>query len=217
MLAIIPSIGVSNMFEDLLKILNEAGVTTIVVDNSSEGSKAKQYADDAGVLYRHRPGWNIYKTWNLGIRLGALRNEPVLVLNDDIALTVDGIKAMQNAITDDGWALLGFDYSTPVGMGFQNLGIREAHGTIRVGGIGGFAFGVDPRKSGRCHQGFIWYGGDDDIIYHTISLGGKVGIMSGNPVNHATSTTAVTTVSSLPNNWFEHDRQLLLARWGETW
>lgn len=205
------------MLPALLAVLKESKVTTIIVDNWTHPTEAKNYADDAGVLYMHRPGWNIYKTWNLGIRLGSLRNEPVLVLNDDIALTVEGVNAMKDALVDGGWALLGFDYNTPVGMGFQNRGVREVRGTIRLGGIGGFAFGVNPRKSGRCHQGFIWYGGDDDIVYHTASIGGKVGIMTGNPVNHATSTTAVTTMGSLPNNWFEHDRQLLLARWGETW
>lgn len=217
MIAIIPSIGKSGMLPDLLNVLNRAKVTTIIVDNWESPTEAKNYAYDGGAIYMHRPGWNIYKTWNLGIRLGALRKEPVLVLNDDIALTVEGVLAMEEALEIDDWAILGFDYDTPVWQGYRDRGYRKVNGTFRLGGIGGFAYGVNPRKCGRCHQGFIWYGGDDDLMYHTLKLGGKLGIMLGNPVGHATSTTGRLTTPLLPEGWFEHDRQLLLARWGETW
>jgi len=128
MLAIIPSIGRSDMLPALLDILNEAKVTTIIVDNWEHQTEAKQYADAAGVIYMHRPGWNIYKTWNLGIRLGALRKEPVLVLNDDIALSLEGVRAMEEALEADNWAVLGFDYDTPVWQGYGERGFREVNG-----------------------------------------------------------------------------------------
>lgn len=216
MLAIIPSIGISPLLPDLLNTLRQSGVLSIVVDNAQERTPAEQSALDNGAIYRHRPGWNIYKTWNLGIRLGALCNKNVLVLNDDIKITIEGIQAMDAALTS-GWALLGFDYNLPVENGYTNKGIKEVAGSLRLGGVGGFAFGVNPNLCGRCHTGFLWYGGDDDLFYHTQSLGGKIGLMLGNPVTHETTTTGRHTMQYLPADWFEHDRQLLKQRWGTTW
>lgn len=216
MIAVIPSIGISPLLPELLSTLKEASVTTIIVDNAQTRTLAESVSFEYGAVYMHRPGWNIYKTWNLGIRLGSLKNENVLVLNDDIRLNVDGIHAMDKELTN-GWALLGFDYNKTVDQGYSNNGIKEVVGSFRLGGIGGFAFGVNPRLSGRCHTGFIWYGGDDDLFYHTQSLGGKLGLMMGNPVTHETTTTGRHTIQYLPEDWFEHDRQLLKQRWGTTW
>jgi hypothetical protein len=206
----------SPLLPGLLKTLNTQGVTTIIVDNAQKPTKAKEYAQEAGVLYRHRPGWRIYKTWNFGIRIGAIRNENVLVLNDDIMITGEGIAAMNASLKED-WALLGFDYNTPFNNGYSNGGIREASGSYRLGGVDGCAFGVNPRKCGRCDRRFIWWGGDDDIFHHTKSLGGKVGLMMGNALTHISTTTGKHTMPHLPEGWFKHDQQLLLSKWGETW
>jgi len=217
LIAVIPSIGASPMLVDLLNLLKREGVETIVVDNLATKSSAVHYIDPGSAHYMWRPGWSIYKTWNFGMKYGALKNENVLILNDDIALAPGGPAAMDKALTEGDWALLGFDYNSATWQGVESRSVREAKGTLRHNGVGCFAFGVNPRKSGRCHTGYMWWGGDDDLIYHTLSLGGKVGVMLGNPVDHETSTSARKHGDLIPSNWFEHDRQLLLSRWGESW
>lgn len=205
------------MLADLLNLLKGANVKTIVIDNYHTRSSAIHYIEPDNARYMWRPGWNIYKTWNLGMRYGALLGENVLVLNDDIALCRQGPALMDEELSKGEWAMLGFDYDSGTWQGAENRGVREVHGTTRHGGIGCFAFAVNPRKCGRAHQGFWWWGGDDDLVYHTKSLGGKVGVMRGNPVDHETSTSARKHGNTIPNGWFEHDRQLLRSRWGESW
>lgn len=217
MIAVIPSIGASPLLVDLLNLLKNADVKTIVVDNYVVRSMAASYVDPGSTTYLWRPGWNIYKTWNFGMRYGALLGENVLILNDDITLCRQGPALMDAELSKGEWAMIGFDYNTAIWQGAENRGVREVRGTTRHGGIGCFAFAVNPRKCGRAHQGFQWWGGDDDLVYHTKSLGQKVGVMLGNPVDHETSTSARKHSNAIPQGWFEHDRQLLKDRWGESW
>lgn len=209
-LAIIPTIYESPYFDDLCSELWGEDVKVIAVCNRAfDGPLC---ADGTYATHLQRPTWGIYRTWNFGMRLGAHLGVPVLVLNDDIILEPGAATTVCDELAKGDWAVLGFDYKP----GWWRRGPSPTYGTYRHGGVGGFAFGVNPKLCARTDRRFKWWGGDDDLMFATRAAGGKVGIMGGAGVRHPQpSLSAHAHPELLPEGWYTHDRELLQAKWGD--
>lgn len=215
-LAVIPSIGLSPYLPALVDVLRDADVQTLVVTNHPLQAFPGHVADTGADRMMWRPGWRgLYRQWNLGLGYGALLGVPTLVLNDDIVLTPQAVRQMVDKLREGGWALLGFDYTGEVRSTPQ---ARAVQGTWRRGGIGGFAFGANPRRCARVDRRFRWWAGDDDLVYATLARGESVGLLYGCRVEHPQpSLSANQSGGLLPDGWADNDARLLWDKWGERW
>lgn len=211
--AIIPSIGqCQERTDDLTVGLRSEGIHVYVVNNLPGLPRVTERSWRHTYMQRQ---WGIYRTWNFGLRVGALCHLPVLVLNDDIVLESGAAWLMCRELTTNGYGLLGFDYRPrPRRGGF----IRDVSGTYKDGGIGGFAFGVNPDWCRlRVDRRFRWWGGDDDLV-NQAALVARVGILAEAGVSHPEpSYTAHRRPDLLPEGWAENDRALLIEKWGRAW
>lgn len=213
-IAVIPTVFESPYLDALIVNLSRSQVAVFVVNNDPAWPErtgvSSAYGDEYTVMFRH---WGIYQTWNFGLRLGAMFDKPVLILNDDIVLGTTAITAMVDTLTEGEWAILGFNYSHLPGSGPIPM-----YGSFRHGGVGGFAFGCNPKLCARVDRRFRWWGGDDDLFFSTERDGGKVGILLNAAVEHPQpSLTMNARPDLLPEGWQANDRDLLRAKWGSTW
>lgn len=212
-LAIIPTVYESPYFDDLCVRLWEDGVKVIAVCNRAFDGPRR--ADGLYATHLQRPSWGIYKTWNFGMRVGALFNVPTLILNDDIILPPSSARDVCLELLTSDYAIIGFNYDA---RKFPPPEIVAVRGTYRHGGIGGFAFGVNPRRCARVDQRFMWWGGDDDLMFATEALGGKIGIGPWSKVEHPRpSLTANAHPELLPEGWAANDHALLVEKWSAGW
>lgn len=218
-LAVIPTIGASPMLRPLVATLVEEGVNVVLIDNLPADRPTPEQVVNTwnSARYLSRPDWRgIYRQWNLGMGYGALANVPTLVLNDDIVLEPGAATKMVTWLNGTEWAILGFDY-LPQGYK-QRTEAVAVFGTYRTCGVGGFAFGVNPRRCARVDLRFRWWGGDDDLVQATLAKGERVGLLRGAVVAHPTpSLSANANGDLLPEGWAEHDRALLISKWGDAW
>lgn len=214
-LAIIPTIWESEFLGALKWQLLGEDIRVLMVCNHPDSNKGTW--DNLSVpseTIANRPGWSIYRTWNFGMRLGAYLKVPTLILNDDIILNPGAATKMCDELAKGEWAVLGFDYKP----GWWRNGPTPTNGTYRHGGVGGFAFGVNPRLCARVDRRFRWWGGDDDLMFATRDAGGKVGILGGAIVQHPRpSLSATARPDLLPEGWAENDRGLLVSKWNAGW
>lgn len=219
-LALIPSVGATPLLVALVDRLADEDIQAVIVDNYP-GPDREDWTDTLlaatrQARYLWRPDWGIYRSWNFGIRAGRRLKCPVLILNDDIILPAGSASTMIRALGYwPEFGLLGFNYGAHVAT---PPGVVIARGTYRNRGIGGFAFGVNPGQCALVDERFKWWGGDDDLIQSTLRLGYGTGVLSSATVEHPTpSLTANANPGLLPPDWAEHDRSLLLEKWGQTW
>lgn len=217
-LAVIPTIGRSSLLVPLVERLRGEDFAVVLIDNEPPCNAGSPLYDALDARYIWRPAWRgIYRQWNLGIRLGAYLDAPTLILNDDIVLDPGAATRMADWLDGD-YAVLGFDYGRPLWMHLQHPYIEQVFGTYRQCGVGGFAFGVNPRRCARVDERFQWWGGDDDLMHATMAKGERIGLLKGAYVAHPTpSLTANANPHLLPEGWAEHDRALMEDKWGGAW
>jgi hypothetical protein len=116
---------------------------------------------------------------------------------------------MGQRLHEGGWAMLGF--------GYGELPRREweVDGTFRHGGLGGFAFFVDPRFVEPIPPAYNWWYGDDHLVNATRAKGGRVGVYGQFRVVHHTSTTGNAHWERLAP-LVAGDRVAYVERWGDT-
>lgn len=209
--AVIASCGKTNeTLIPLTETLLEDGVEVLVVDN--RGELDSSILDDR-VLYLHIEG-TVFQSWNVGIDTAkAKRHDWVAILNDDIVLEYSACSRVAETLKarPDVW-IAGFDYEH-----HKRLGLREAVGSFREHGIGGFAFMLRPESGLAFDPLFNWWGGDDDLVYTCRFMGGKAMVVEGVHVQHPPG--GGTTSQHYPEVMAElgSDRLLLQAKWGKSW
>jgi hypothetical protein len=215
-IALIPTIFESRYLDALIVNLRRADVSPVVVCNDPRNARQTVCGTtyDASYMLMFRPGWGIYRSWNFGLRLGSVLDRSVLILNDDLRLYSGAIERMVETLKQGEWAILGFDYRA----GNVQPGPVATHGSMRVGGVGGFAFGCNPKLCTRVDRRFMWWGGDDDLFLATERAGGKVGILNGAVVEHPEpSLSARAHPELLPEGWAANDAALLREKYGSAW
>lgn len=215
-LAVIPSCGESPLLFDLVSTLSRDS-SVLVMLNSVKGDPEPLWtgiAEAGGTPLHYRQPVNIYHLWNKGIELARqARSTSLSILNDDIRIGSGSVLAMDQII-QAGWGAVGWDYLHP---DMNNLDrMRRVDGSYRRGGIGGFAFAINPWAPPRLiDERFSWWGGDDDLFNLIREAGFDLGVAVGIGVHHETSTSSNARPEVLART--DADRQLLMDIWGETW
>lgn len=211
----IPSCGQSEHLIPLVKSLSADIGVCVIINNVTDKTALSIMADvvEAGGHVYMWPGEaNIYQMWNWSIKQGLEQNcSSVAILNDDVKVNTEDVLIIDGHLRDNAnLAICGWDWQAIGGSG-----LRYVEGSLRKGGVGGFAFAVDPRLVPFVDERFTWWGGDDDLFYGTASKGHRLALALGTRVLHHTSTTA----NKLPSayNRVDEDRALLLSKWGDTW
>jgi len=193
-IAIVPSIGRSKYFLNLLTTIYLETTEIIVCDNSEEALTGRSVVSEIitrsglDVTYIANHPETIYAGWNRGIRRSTELGVPVAVLNDDIILPKGSLTAAARALKGN-YGLIGLNYFDPEGP-VNRLGeVREVHGTYRTGGFGGFAF-ILPPGSPEVDDRYRWWAGDDDLGERVKAQGKKLGLTLGAPVSHPEPSTS---------------------------
>jgi hypothetical protein len=150
--------------------------------------------------------------WNYGIRVGKETGHHVGILNDDVWLDHRTILPMSQ-ILDSRRAIAGWDH-VHTNM-TELIRVQHVRGTYRKGGIGGFAFAVNPKLVELIDERFQWWGGDDDLVNQTRKNGWQVVVGVGLGVIHHYSTSTVQR--PVHPDIIAADRALMLDKWGEAW
>ena len=233
-IAIIPTIRKSEYLDDLVKTLLGDGVTVIVVDGAEPPSlvdAATLHPERAqpGLTWLYRKDWNIYRTWNLGLKTAREEGDDTLfILNDDLVIKPGAFAEMDKCLASSGFALLSFEDP-----------LRENHQAMRANitkeraisdttlpasngwahGICGYAFAVHTDRIPEdflFDEGYIWYCGDDDFFYRVAKADKKIGVAHGILVSHPDPMHSSKDKDNfLPNGWHEHDLARMRGRWGE--
>jgi hypothetical protein len=132
-------------------------------------------------------GYSIYEAWNRGMDMANDNAWDCAVLNDDIVLP-DGSIAEAQRCLDDACCLVGLNYGPGPGVG--DHGFKLVTGTFMDGGVGGFAFVVDPAMCPRVHPDFRWWYGDDDLMRRVAAMRMQARIAFGAPVEHPEPSTS---------------------------
>lgn len=212
--AVIPTLGVSPWLPELRETLIEAGVIVRLVMNNPGLFARNGHGGSTGGSTTIAPNQGIYRTWNKAMDSAERNNQPLLVLNDDIELTVESVRMMIEAMRTTEWTVLGFDYSNRSDRRAKDR-FESTSGTFRQGGLGGFAFCVDPIHCPRVDERFRWYYGDDDLVKQCVTKGLGVAIFRGCTVLHHSSWSANHFGHLLPEGWQEHDESLFRELWGK--
>jgi hypothetical protein len=140
------------------------------------------------------------------------RSIPILhVLNDDVTLDPVAIYNVAAALHASTYAIMGYDH-----RGRPPGGPVTVHGSYRKHGVPGFAFAVKPDYCARVHEGFTWWGGDDDLFNRTESLGEELAVLPGARVEHPQPSLSSHRYP-LTEPWHDSDRALMMQLWGEAW
>jgi hypothetical protein len=144
------------------------------------------------VIDTSEQGVSLHHGWNTAIERAREANAWLAVLNDDIELmTPNAISHAARLLDDDPtYAIVGLDWHDPAGSSFPP--IRQTHGTYRHGGIGGWAWVCDPHKVTLVPDDFVWWYGDDHIVFSAERDGHKVGIAAHIHVKHVNELTAAS-------------------------
>lgn len=217
MIAVIPTCGESPHLWPLLEELDGHCDATVMINNCDEATfdyiarRVESYSYHT--WEHHRGQMNIYSLWNLGIDAGRKQGCHVAVLNDDVWLDHRTLLPISQILDSTNRAIAGWDWVHT--DQYQLDRVQHVKGTYRRGGIGGFAFAVNPKLVQPIDERFQWWGGDDDLVYQTKRNGYQVVLAVGLGVVHHTSTS--TQVRPVPSEVIAADRQLMLDKWGEAW
>jgi len=212
----IPTCGESKYLIPLIRQLREHADIIHVVANNMDHVEAVRLIMDCryeGVEASYSTETNIYTLWNMGIHWGQQVSNFTAILNDDVEIDGMTLPQMERALVTTGYAILGWDW---VHMNMCNLDrIQPVQGTYRKGGVGGFAFAINPKLVQPVDTRFGWWGGDDDLVYQTLANGHQVGLAIGLGVVHHHSTSSTARPEVLES--IGRDRELLLSKWGDSW
>lgn len=211
--AVIASIGHADetVFPLIDQLLDE-GVGVTVVDNKGTFN-TDELPQEAGYLWAANDQ-NVFQAWNMGIEMAAFEGADwVAILNDDITLEPLACHMVATTLLGrkDVW-IAGFDYER-----HSMVGLRDAKGSYREHGIGGFGFMLRLSSGLRFDPRFNWWGGDDDLVYTCLFLGGKAVVVEGVHISHPSGGgTSSRHYPELMEGTGE-DRALLRSKWGKSW
>lgn len=145
-------------------------------------------------------GKSLYHGWNTAIELARKENAWLAVLNDDIRLLEpNAVSHVSGLLADNpAYAIAGLNWQEPpesTRPGAHPL--RQTHGTYRHGGVGGFAWVCDPHKVELIPDDFVWWYGDDHVVFAAERDGHLLGIAEHVHVEHVNALTA----ESGEHNW----------------
>lgn len=222
---VIPTLGLSPYLEaEVRSILEDPGVDAIRVIDNTDGP---EFCDPVARLereHRHDHRFNvwkvsgsIYRMWNGAIAWAATWRPPsdrvvLSLLNDDLELPPGAVYTLSRRLRAGDWTILGAGYNEPC-PAILDLADRPAYGSFRHGGIGGFAFALDPRRVEPIPDGYqCWYG-DDHLVFATRQAGLNVGVAESVRVRHHASTTVNQMWDRLAP-LVERDRELFEYHFG---
>lgn len=175
----------------------------------------------AGALGVHRAGRpeTIHSIWNWGMdRLNDYGCAWALIVNDDLTIHPHAVTRAIDMVTSphlgdyDDVALLGLDWEH-----HPKFNLRPAVGSYREHGIPGFCFLNRLRFGYRYDERFVWWGGDDDLIWTVLKDGRRAMVAEGcwidHPPNGNTSGRHYPELMAA----IAGDRKLLLRKWGKAW
>lgn len=181
----------------ILTLLGEPVESLTLYDNGHDTAQGKALIETAikepRVRVMNAKGLPLYAMWNDALQHN--RDHWLLLLNDDVMIlpgTVGAVMEMIVGYPDLG--IVGLDYHSDISDGLRPADEPSfVSGTYRHGGIGGFAFFVAPGvfdKTGEIDHEFVWWCGDDDLVFKAEKAGFDVAIATGVPVFHAPETSA---------------------------
>jgi len=223
--AVVPTIGLSPRLLPLLARLLADGCTDIrlpdngddpvhgldrllAASNSPATWLGVLHAREAGTIDAYRTDATIYDSWNEAMDVCA---GPLAVLNDDIELPPGSIAEALRHLSPV-TPIVGLNYD-PESMVAREADVRVVSGTFKSGGVGGFAFVVDPVYAPRVHPGFRWWYGDDDLMRRVAESGRRLVIAQGAPVAHPEPSTSGNQMPWL-GDAVRADRLLFESLWG---
>lgn len=222
--AVVPTIGLSPRLLPLLARLLADGCTDIrLPDNGDDPTHGFDrllaaadspaqwigllHARETGTIVAYRTDDTIYDSWNEAMDTCA---GPLAVLNDDIELPSGSIAEAASHLSAQ-TPIVGLDY-TSESMVARPGPCRFVSGTFKSGGVGGFAFVVDPVYAPRVHPGFRWWYGDDDLMRRVTDTGRRLMIAEGAPVAHPEPSTSGNQMPWLAEAC-DSDRRLYETLW----
>jgi hypothetical protein len=208
--AVIGSVGHSNeTLIPLVEQLDEEGILVAVLDNRGT---LNRHDLPIWVDYANVEGMNIHQVWNRGMNIAQLAGADwCCVLNDDITLDPGAPRIAAAACPEDVW-IAGFDYE-----GHEDLKLRDAGGSYRLHGVGGFAFMIRPEVGLRYDSRFQWWGGDDDLIWECLARGGRAVVVEGANVSHPDGGNTSGRFYPELMEKVGADRELLMEKWNKAW
>ncbi len=218
----IPTIGASKfaprLYRNMAVASIERGIKIMVMSNLNHAEVAQQVVDGGlqpGVIV-NTEGQGLYEQWGSAVTAGLLQGATAVhILNDDVILPPLSAVGMYDFMEQHrDVAMAGYDYKTNLVIGKPVA--EPVVGSWRMGGIGGFAFAVNPEISGVPDCQFEWWGGDDDWVWSVLKSKRKAVLVRGLPVRHPEpEQSAVTQEWTGPAKGRDHGR--LLAKWGQSW
>jgi hypothetical protein len=194
----------------LIEQLLDEGIWVTLIDN--RGTFPTDELDDR-VFYFEMPQNNIHQVWNRGMDVALEHGADwCCILNDDITLAVGAPALAAKVCVDEDIWIAGFDYE-----GHEDVKLREAGGSYRDHGVGGFAYMIRPGVGLRYDERFNWWGGDDDLVWTCLQRGGRAVVVEGANVQHPDGGN--TTGQHYPELMagVSEDWQLLMDKWGKGW
>lgn len=145
-------------------------------------------------------GKSLHHGWNTAIEMARSANAWLAVFNDDIRLfepsTITQVAGLLSE--NPSYAIVGLNWEeTPESTDPGARPLRQVHGCYRHHGVGGFAWVCDPHKVVLVPDDFVWWYGDDHLVYSAERDGHRVGIAQHFHVEHSHSLTA----NAIGHNW----------------
>jgi hypothetical protein len=216
----IPSLGETELLWPLLELLQrDAAVERIWVLDNGMGRDACDRLCRGGLTSKveriDAHHLTIYEMWNLAALAlkTRCRVANLALLNDDVALPPDAVSVLAEHLRAEEWSLLCPDWRRPLAGGVDLGAVEQVHGTYRHDGICGWCFVVRLEAWPGIDERYQWWFGDDHLVFELDRRGGRCGRLTGLPIDHAMSTTAVH------HSWTEEakvqDALTFAAQWGE--
>jgi len=172
----------------------------LLYDNGSTPQTADQIAERLEWLgLDHKaevvasPERNLTEMWNDGwaraLDAAGERHCDLAIFNNDLRIPDGFLIELRRALRSDEklWAICP-DWHRRVAEGTAITAVRSVRGTMRHGGMCGWAFVV---KAEARHHGlapideqFEWWCGDDDLAFAIEAAGYQVGLLQGLPLDH---------------------------------
>jgi hypothetical protein len=218
--AVIGSVGHSDdTLYDLIGILLLDNIPPLILDNRGTLDRARLQKTFPQALVRECPDMNIHQVWNFGMDYAAGYGAGwAAILNDDVRLMRGAIPVALDLVDmhphSDEIVLVGLDSDHVSGT--PNL--RPAVGSFREHGVPGFAYLIRLDAQLRYDDRFVWWGGDDDLVWRALTGSPHAAqVAEGCWVHHPAGGN--TTGRHYPElgEAIAGDRQLLLDKWGKAW
>jgi hypothetical protein len=170
-------------------------------------------------FYRNEPELSLYGVWNQAMAIARYDGGecPIaVILNDDIEIPTGSINLMIEALRKfPDYAVVGGDWQTTNLDPVEGAPLAQSYGSMRTGGVPGWAFAC---RADRCKvdEQFEWWAGDDDLLHQAMEDGWRIGVQLGAPVRHPEPETSASKFPHL-DAAKDRDRLRLVEKWNDSW